>query len=113
MAMQHGWPALYTRLLWWFSTGVILYLNGLPRATHPWTMAAATVNRVVAFLTSPRPREVLGELGEAQVDGVTWATRTPADDPDDLACALSELARFGVVPDWSELVDDGDLVAAP
>jgi hypothetical protein len=77
------------------------------------TMAAATVNRVVAFLTSPRPREVLGELGEAQVDGVTWATRTPADDPDDLACALSELARFGVVPDWSELVDDGDLVAAP
>ena len=33
LTMQHGWPALYTLLLWWFSTGVILYLNGLPRAT--------------------------------------------------------------------------------
>lgn len=41
--MQHGWPALYTLLLWWFSTGVILYLNGLPRSTHKWTMGAATV----------------------------------------------------------------------
>ena len=50
MAMQHGWPALYTLLLWWFSTGVILYLNGLPRATHKWTMAAATVLLGVSLL---------------------------------------------------------------
>lgn len=41
--MQHGWPALFTLLLWWFSTGVILYLVGLPRHTHKWTMLAATV----------------------------------------------------------------------
>lgn len=48
--MQHGWPALYTLLLWWFSTGVILYLNGLPRQTHPWTMAAATVLLGIALV---------------------------------------------------------------
>ena len=48
--MQHGWPALYTVLLWWFSTGVILYLNGLPRDTHKWTMAAATVLLGVSLL---------------------------------------------------------------
>ncbi|PTT83100.1 photosynthetic complex assembly protein 2, partial [Pelomonas sp. HMWF004] len=30
-------------LIWWLSTGVILYLNGLPRALHPALMAAATV----------------------------------------------------------------------
>ena len=48
--MQHGWPALYTVLLWWFSTGVILYLNGLPRATHKWTFAAATVLLGVSLL---------------------------------------------------------------
>ena len=41
--MQLFGPMLYTVLLWWFSTGVILYLNGLPRATHKWTMAGATV----------------------------------------------------------------------
>jgi putative photosynthetic complex assembly protein 2 len=50
MTMQHGWPALYTLLLWWFSTGVILYLNGLPRVTHKWTMALATVMLGVALL---------------------------------------------------------------
>lgn len=48
--MQLGWPALYTLLLWWFSTGVILYLNGLPRATHPWTFASATVLLGVSLL---------------------------------------------------------------
>jgi putative photosynthetic complex assembly protein 2 len=35
--------ALYTVFLWWFSTGVILYLNGLPRRTFKWTMLGATV----------------------------------------------------------------------
>ena len=42
-------PMLYTVLLWWFSTGVILYLNGLPRSTHKWTMAGATVLLGVAL----------------------------------------------------------------
>ncbi|MBC8058613.1 MAG: DUF3623 domain-containing protein, partial [Rhizobiales bacterium] len=36
-------PIAYTVFVWWFATGVILYLNGLPRWTHPWTMLAATV----------------------------------------------------------------------
>ncbi len=36
-------PIAYTLFVWWFSTGVILYLNGLPRWTHRWTMLGATV----------------------------------------------------------------------
>ena len=28
--------------MWWFSTGVILYLNGLPRRTYPVSLFAAT-----------------------------------------------------------------------
>jgi putative photosynthetic complex assembly protein 2 len=36
-------PIAVTVFAWWFSTGAILYLNGLPRRTHRWTMAAATV----------------------------------------------------------------------
>ena len=35
-------PALYAGLLWWFSTGVILALDHLPRRTHAWSMAGAT-----------------------------------------------------------------------
>lgn len=34
-------PILVTILVWWFSTGAILYVEGLPRRTHPWSLAAA------------------------------------------------------------------------
>jgi putative photosynthetic complex assembly protein 2 len=30
-------------LLWWFTTGIILFLDGLPRSTFRWSMTAATV----------------------------------------------------------------------
>jgi putative photosynthetic complex assembly protein 2 len=36
-------PFLFTVFVWWFSTGVILYLDGLPRRTFKWTFAGATV----------------------------------------------------------------------
>lgn len=36
-------PIAYTLFVWWFSTGVILYLVGLPRSTHKWTMAGSTL----------------------------------------------------------------------
>lgn len=41
--------AVYTVLVWWLSTGIILYLNGMPRATHKWTMASATLVLVGAL----------------------------------------------------------------
>ncbi|MBU1210345.1 MAG: DUF3623 domain-containing protein [Alphaproteobacteria bacterium] len=34
---------------WWFSTGVILLLNQLPRSTFAWSMAAATALAAVAI----------------------------------------------------------------
>ncbi len=43
-------PIAYTLFVWWFSTGVILYLNGLPRWTHPWTMLGATLLLGVALV---------------------------------------------------------------
>jgi putative photosynthetic complex assembly protein 2 len=38
----YGIAAAYTVFLWWFSTGVILYLDGLPRGTFRWSMLGAT-----------------------------------------------------------------------
>jgi putative photosynthetic complex assembly protein 2 len=35
-------PVLFALFVWWFSTGVILYLDGLPRRTFGWSMAGAT-----------------------------------------------------------------------
>jgi putative photosynthetic complex assembly protein 2 len=40
---QYLLPIFYTLFVWWFSTGVILYLNGLPRWTYRWTMGGTTV----------------------------------------------------------------------
>jgi putative photosynthetic complex assembly protein 2 len=36
-------PALYAVLVWWFTTGAILYLDGLPVRTFRWSMGAATM----------------------------------------------------------------------
>jgi putative photosynthetic complex assembly protein 2 len=44
---QFGLPVVYAVFIWWFSTGVILYLDGLPRRTFRWSMLAATI--VLAF----------------------------------------------------------------
>ncbi len=37
-----GLPIVATLLLWWASTGAILYLDGLDRRTFSWSMAGAT-----------------------------------------------------------------------
>jgi putative photosynthetic complex assembly protein 2 len=35
-------PAAYAVLVWWFTTGIILFLDGLPARTFRWSMGAAT-----------------------------------------------------------------------
>ena len=36
-------PLFFALFVWWFSTGVILYLDGLPPRTFKWTFAGASV----------------------------------------------------------------------
>lgn len=43
-------PLLFTLFVWWFSTGVILYLDGLPRHTFKWTLLGATLLAIVGFV---------------------------------------------------------------
>jgi len=45
----YGLPLLYVLLLWWFSTGVVLYLDGLPRRTHRWSLLGATAVALLAL----------------------------------------------------------------
>jgi putative photosynthetic complex assembly protein 2 len=40
---QYGLPALHGLLIWWISTCLILFLDGLPKRTFRFSMAAATV----------------------------------------------------------------------
>jgi len=41
--VDYGLPILYALFLWWFSTGVIIILDGLPRRTFAWSMTGATI----------------------------------------------------------------------
>lgn len=43
-------PVLYTLFVWWFSTGVILYLDGLPSWTFKWTLLGATAFLLLCLL---------------------------------------------------------------
>jgi putative photosynthetic complex assembly protein 2 len=43
------WPLLFTVLVWWVSTGLILYLDGLPRRTFKYTLAGATALAALGF----------------------------------------------------------------
>jgi len=47
---EHWLPVLYTLLLWWLSTGVILYLDGLPQRTFRWSFLGATAVLVASWL---------------------------------------------------------------
>lgn len=40
--VEHGLPVLYALFVWWFSTGLILYLDGLPRETFRRSLWGAT-----------------------------------------------------------------------
>jgi putative photosynthetic complex assembly protein 2 len=46
---QIALPAVFTVFVWWFSTGAILYLDGLPRRTFRWTMTGTTAVCLLAM----------------------------------------------------------------
>lgn len=41
--LDYGLPVLFVLFAWWFLTGAVLYVVGLPRTTVRWSMAGATV----------------------------------------------------------------------
>ena len=44
-----AYPALYCLFVWWFSTGVIVFLNNLPTRTFRWSFGAYTAVAALAF----------------------------------------------------------------
>jgi putative photosynthetic complex assembly protein 2 len=41
--MDYAAPALFALFTWWFATGIILWLDGLPARTHRWTLLGSTL----------------------------------------------------------------------
>jgi putative photosynthetic complex assembly protein 2 len=40
--MDFAAPAIFALFTWWFATGIILWLDGLPARTHRWTLLGST-----------------------------------------------------------------------
>ena len=43
MISHYAYPVAFVLFVWWFSTGAILYLDGLPRRTFRFTLAGSTI----------------------------------------------------------------------
>ena len=73
---SYALPVLFTVFVWWFSTGLILYLDGLPRHTFKWTMLVTTVLLVLALaglVTSGDDTRVTGAYLAFFCGLVVWA----------------------------------------
>lgn len=46
---DYALPVLYALLVWWLSTGVLLWLHRLPERTYPWSMLGMTVAAAAAL----------------------------------------------------------------
>jgi putative photosynthetic complex assembly protein 2 len=69
-------PALFALFVWWFSTGAILWLDGLPARTYPRSMAGATVVLVAALWglsASGADASVLGAYCAFSCGLLAWA----------------------------------------
>ena len=86
----YGLPLLFVVVLWWASTGAMLYLIGLPRRSHRWCMIAATLVLLAAMLG-------LVESGKHATVGGAYAG---------FACAL-------LIWGWHELSFLGGFVTGP
>ncbi len=69
-------PIVATLLLWWGSTGVLLYLDGLSRRTFVWSMAGATALFALALwgVVATRSETTASSAYYAFLGGLTaWA----------------------------------------
>ena len=48
--MDALWPILFAVFVWWFSTGLVLLLDGLPRTTFRWSHFISSVLAVMALV---------------------------------------------------------------
>ena len=49
MMTQYVYPALHALFIWWLATGLVIYLDGLPRRTFRWTMLGASLLLALAL----------------------------------------------------------------
>lgn len=88
--LEYGMPVAYALFTWWFSTGLILYLNGLPRRTFRWSVLGASALAAVALY------------------GLAASSKTPT-----VAGAYIAFTSALIVWGWQEISYYMDLVTGP
>ncbi|MFN8480920.1 MAG: putative photosynthetic complex assembly protein PuhE [Kouleothrix sp.] len=68
----HLFPMLFALFVWWFSTGVIIYLDGLPRRTFKWSFLGGTILMFVALWGLASTRNDTSIMGAYLA--FTWGT---------------------------------------
>lgn len=56
-------PILFTLFIWWFSTGLILWLDRLPRSTYRYSMAGACIIALAGLLALYTSRDRMDPAG--------------------------------------------------
>jgi putative photosynthetic complex assembly protein 2 len=59
----YGWPTLFALFVWWFSTGAIMYLDGLPRRTFKWSILGASVLALLSLWATVATKNDLSVRG--------------------------------------------------
>lgn len=73
---EHVLPVVAAIAAWWFGTGVVLYLDRLPRSTFRWSMGAVTVALLGALCGIAATRDEATSAGAYAAFGlslVVWA----------------------------------------
>jgi putative photosynthetic complex assembly protein 2 len=73
--VDYGFPLLFALGLWWFSTGVVLYLDNLPGRTFRWTLMGGSVVLAIAIfalIVSSASTGVLGAYVGFTAGVVIW-----------------------------------------
>ena len=73
--LSYALAVAYALFLWWFSTGVILYLDKRPEHTYPWSLLGATLAMVAAFAVLVWARDngtVLGAYASFTAGVIIW-----------------------------------------
>lgn len=61
--MQTAWPILFAVFVWWFSTGLVLLLDGLPRTTFRWSHVLSSLLALGAFVGLSHTAQQTTEAG--------------------------------------------------
>lgn len=74
--MEYGLALMFALFVWWFLTGAVLYIIGLPARTFGWSMLAASVLLVLAligFAVSSRDSSASGAYCAFTCALLVWA----------------------------------------